>query len=66
MDLTAETLYRMAVEVVGLELSMDDAEEILPYVRSYLETASELETLIATTFSDPRSMPYAEDLRVAP
>ena len=65
MELTAETLRRMSVEVIGLELSLAEAEEILPYVRSYLETASELERLPILS-AHPDGMQYVEDLRVAP
>ncbi len=60
-----ETLQRMAEELVGLPLSPEEAEAILPYVRSYVETAAELERLIET-FDDPRNMVFADDVRLSP
>jgi hypothetical protein len=65
MDLTAETVLKMAKELVGIELSPDEAEAILPYVRSNLETARELEGL-GLEGEDPREMDFIEDGRVVP
>ena len=64
-DVHAETLQRMAGELVGLPLSPEEAEAILPYVRSYVETAADLERLLET-FDDPRHMVFADDVRLAP
>ncbi len=60
-----ETLQRMAEELVGVPLSPEEAEAILPYVRSYIETAADLERLLET-FDDPRHMVFAEDARLGP
>lgn len=60
-----DTLLTMAAGLVGVDLSPDEAEAILPYVTSYLETAAELEAL-GFHGDDPRMMHYADDARLAP
>jgi hypothetical protein len=62
MELTLETLARMAGEVAGLELSDADLERVLPYVRAQLAAVARLEAL-GLAEGDPRTYTYAEDRR---
>ena len=66
MELTRETVARMAREVAGLKLANEDLDRVLPYVRAQLANVAKLEAL-ATTLGlqtdDPRAYTYAEDHR---
>jgi len=62
VELTRETLERLAREVAGLELSDDDLDHVLPYVRGLLANVGKLEAL-GLDERDPRAYSYAEDRR---
>jgi hypothetical protein len=66
MELTRETVARMAREVAGLDLADEDLDRVLPYVRAQLANVAKLEALAATLglqSDDPRAYTYAEDRR---
>jgi hypothetical protein len=62
MELTRETVARLAREMAGIDLTDDDADHVLPYVRAYLASVARLEAL-ALDDADPRAFDYAEDRR---
>ena len=63
MEVTRETVVRMAREVSRLELSDEDVDRVLPYVRAYLENVQKLEAL-GLLERDPREYDFAEDRRL--
>lgn len=58
-----ETVARVARFMAGLDLSDEDVDAVLPYVRIYLEHARKLEAL-GLSEGDPREYIYAEDRRM--
>jgi Asp-tRNA(Asn)/Glu-tRNA(Gln) amidotransferase C subunit len=63
MEVTRETVARMAREVSRLDLSDEDVDRVLPYVRAYLENIQKLEAL-GLEERDPRDYAFAEDRRM--
>jgi hypothetical protein len=62
MELSRETVARLARELAGLDLSDEDVDHVLPYVRAYLASIERLEAL-GLDEQDPRTYYYAEDRR---
>ena len=63
MEVTRETVARMAREVSRLDLSDEEVGRVLPYVRAYLENIQKLEAL-GLEERDPRDYAFAEDRRM--
>ena len=63
MEVTRETVARMAREVSRLDLSDEEVDCVLPYVRAYLENIQKLEALELEE-RDPRDYAFAEDRRM--
>jgi hypothetical protein len=62
MEVTRETVARMAREVARMDLSDEDLDKVLPYVRAYVEQARRLEAL-GLEERDPRDYAFADDRR---